>query len=248
MKNKIVFFTIADEANMPYAKKLEASLKKFHPDIPLVIVTGELLKNTLAQDPQFYYRSTPAVARDLIKEYEIVIKIDADSIVCGDLSHTWDSDFDVACVNNSNPLEMKKYPVTVWNIHPLSYLNAGYVVMKSEAFIDHWFKLCTSPHFNFYQFREQDLLNIMVFYGTYHVKFLDAGQNWHGLITKGYWPKIIIESDKLVLPKQEDWNKENKTVKIIHWAGGNMPNKMNVHTAFKPEVAKWLTAITNEEI
>ena len=248
---KTVAFSIADENNLKYFEKLEKSFHHFHPDIELNLVGGDQLNNLLKQDPQFFYRATPAVAWNLFnQDYDIVVKIDADSIITGDISHTWDNDFDVAVVNNSNPREMKKYPVTVWNIHPLSYVNCGYVVMKSARFVQHWLGLCASPHFQHYQMREQDLLNIMVFYmsnqfgGPYNIRFLDASKYAHGLVTKGYWLDYKLEKDKLILPKNDEWNNEDKEIKIIHWAGGNQPDKMNFNLQFKESVARWLTNLT----
>lgn len=249
-KNRIICFTIADSNNMRYYKKLKNSLKYWHPDLELRLIGGNELQGLLQQDPQFYYRATPAVAWNLIKDHDIVIKMDADQVITGNISHTWEGDFDVAMVNNSNPREMKKYPVNVWNIHPLSYINCGFVVMKSQAFIDHWLGLCVSPHFLNYQFREQDLLNIMVFYmgdglrGPYKVKFLDGSQYAHGLVTRGYELQFELRDNKLILPKNEEWNKEDKIVKVIHWAGGNQPDKMNFNIQFKEDVAKWLQKIT----
>lgn len=247
-KKKVVAFTIADEANMPYAEKLERSFKHFHPKVELIVVGGKTLQDTLAVDPQFFYRATPGIARDLIKDYEAVVKIDADTIITGDLTHTWNDDFDLAVVQNSNPIEMEKYPVSVLNIHPLSYVNAGYVVMKSEKVVDHWWRLCASPHFDFYQFREQDLLNIMIFYGMYQTRFLDMSDKWHGLISKGYWQNIELKDDKLILPHTEEWPQyEDKQICAIHWAGGNTPNKMNINTSFKPEVAKWINNLLKKK-
>jgi len=242
---KLVGFTIFDKNNEKYARMFISSLRKFHSeeDLPLVLVTEESIKAT--KDPMFFYRATPMIAKDLIKEYETVIKFDCDQIVCGDISHIWKEDFDVGVVNNSNPREMKNLLVRVWDIHPLSYLNCGLVVMKSEEFINHWWGLCVSPHFDQYQYREQDLLNIMVFYGNYKVKFLDAGKEWWGLISKGYWPLCERRENDIVLPKNKEWpTDEDKILKVIHWAGGNDPNKMKFRLHFKPEVVKrleWLT-------
>ena len=245
---KVVFFSIADEKNMPYFEKMKASLLYWHPKAKVELMGGQELQNTLKQDPHFFYRSTPAIARELIKEYDVVIKIDADSVITGDISDLWINDYDIAVPNNSNPKEYKKYPVTVWNIHPLSYLNCGLVAMQSETFIDHWWRLCTSPHFNFYQFREQDLMNIMIFYGMYKAVFLDASKTFWGLASKGYWPQIELRDNKLFLPPQPDWNEVEKEIKVIHWAGGNEANKMNFNTSFQEPVAKWLNKITKEEI
>lgn len=246
-KKPVIAFSVADENNIKYFKMMEASLRKFHSkeELPLVLIGGDQLKQVIQQDPAFYYRATPIVAKDLIPSYETVIKLDADQVITGDLSHLWKEKFDIGVVNNSNPRETKAYPVTVWNIHPLSYVNAGLVVMKSEEFVDHWWQLCMSPHFDFYQMREQDLLNILVFYGNYKVNFLDAKNMWHGLISKGYWPDIKLKKGKLVLPKDKEWPLDgDKEIKLIHWAGGNQPGKMNFNLHFKDKVAKHLRKLS----
>lgn len=238
-KNKVVAFTIADNNNLKYAKMLEKSFKKFHPDIPFEIVGEEQIKTT--GDPNFFYRATPFVARDLLKKYDTVVKLDADQIITGDLSHTWEGDFDLGVVNNSNPREFKKYPVSVWNIHPLSYVNCGFVVMKSRDWVDHWWKLCASVHFQHYKMREQDLLNIMCFYMPIRVRFLDAGNKWHGLIFKGYEPSIVVRDGKLFLPKNDEWpTDEDKEIVCWHVAGGNVPNKMKYRLHFSEDVVKFI--------
>ena len=253
MKNKVVAFTIADQANLKYAQMMERSLRNFHTEeeLPLVIVGSDKIK--LTNDPAFFYRAKPAIARDLIKEYETVIGIDADSVITGNIEEAWKGDWDVAVVGNSNPRELKTTgPISVWNIDPLAYVNAGFVAMKSESFVNHWWGLCTSPHFGAYQFKEQDLLNIMCFYmnfnmgGPYKFSNLEAGNEIWGLRGKGYWLDYEIRDSDLMLPKQEDgWVNEDKQIKVIHVAGGNMPNKMNFWTYFKPEVARYLKNLTS---
>ena len=121
------------------------------------------------------------------------------------------------------------------------------MLSKSKKFVNHWKNLCMSPHFNFYQYREQDLLNIMVYYGDWQTRFLDAGKNWHGLISKGFWPSCVIKDEELVLPKNEEWGNEDKVIKVIHFAGGNV-NKGNYKLLFKPEVVSWLNKLVKEEI
>jgi hypothetical protein len=254
MKNKQagkrVFFSIADNNNLELFKKMEKSFHYFHPKEELKLVGQEQLTGLLKQDPQFFYRATPVIAWNLFKQgYTEVIKIDADSLILGDISHTWNGVFDVGVVNNSNPREMKKYPVTVWNLHPLAYVNAGYVVMKSPQFVEHWLGLCTSNHFEHYQMREQDLQNILVFYmnksinGPYEVNFLDAGKYAHGLVTRGYEPQMVLRNGVVILPGNEEWNKEDKTVKIFHYSGGNI-TKGNYRLIFSEEVCSFIDKIT----
>jgi len=91
--------------------------------------------------------------------------------------------------------------------------------------------------------KEQDLLNIMCHYGDYTTNLLDMGDSFWGLAVKGYWQDIVVLNGKLALPPQEEYNKVTKWVKLIHWGGGNTPNKMNYHTQFSEEAIKWLDKI-----
>jgi len=120
--------------------------------------------------------------------------------------------------------------------------------MKSERFVNHWWGLCNSYHFENYQYREQDLMNIMMAYGDYKVGLLDAGKEWFGLISKGYWPLCELKGEDIVLPKNKEWpTNEDRILKIIHWAGGNDPNKMKFRLHFKPKVVKRLEWLVSEK-
>lgn len=240
MKNKVVFVCPADSAHNDEFIKMSNSLHHFHPDIPLIRWHDEKIKTY--NDPSFFYRATPIIAKELHKDYEYIVKIDCDTVVTGDLSELWNGDFDVAVVNNSNPKENQTSPYQLWDIHPYAYVNAGLVSMRTDEFIEHWLKLCFSGHFNAYQMREQDLLNILVHYGNYIVKRMDEGDSFYGLASKGYWSQIHLLSDgKLFLPKGEDgWPDKDKFIKAIHVAGGNVPNKLDFHTRMQPDVVKRL--------
>ena len=241
MKSKRCFFGIADKNNIEHFNRLVNSMSKFHNE-EIKLFNETFVEGT--KDPSFYYRATPVCAQLLMDEgYTEVCKIDADSIVTGNLDHIWEGDYDVAVVNNSNPREMKTYPVNVWDIHPLTYVNCGFVVMKNKKFVDHWKNLCYSPHFGNYQMREQDLLNIMVFYGDYKVRLLDASDKWHGLISKQYWAECVMKDGNIVLPKNDEWPKdEDKTIKVIHFAGGNQ-EKGNYKIRFTEEVSNYLDTL-----
>lgn len=247
MKKKVCAFTIADDNNKKYLSMMRSSLRRWHDadELPLIEIVNPELSNTLKVDPEFFYRATPTVAAQLIDSYETVIKIDADSIITAPINEAWEGDHDVKVVLNSNPREVKQYPVSVLDLHPVQqYVNCGFVAMRSKEFVEHWLQLCMSPHFHSYQFREQDLLNILVHYGNYNCELLDNGTGFWGLSSKGYWTDIQLKDDQLVLPANTEWNKSDKIIRVIHWAGGNTPNKMNVHVRFQEDVAKWLNNLT----
>ena len=242
---KRAYFTIADQNNLKYYELLKNSLSKFHPDIPLILIDEPKIKQL--GDPHFFYRATPIIAKALFKDYDIITKIDADTIITGNLDHIWEGEFDVAVVKNSNPREDKVYPIRLLDIHPLSYVNNGLVVMKSKVFVEHWLKLCMSEHFLNFQYREQDMLNIMVFYmgeafgGPYKIRFLDDSNKWHGLISKQYAPLTKLVDGKIILPKNDEWPQdEDKQIVAYHWAGGNSPDKMKYKLIFPKEICDFI--------
>lgn len=258
-KNKICIFTSGlDQLNFDYAKKMLNSLVKTNPDINKVadvICFTQQDFLALGGDQLSMRYLTPFFAKGLISQYETVVRLDADMIITGDISHVWEGDFDVAVVQNANPREIVAQQqtmgrvVNVWDIKPEDYVNCGFVVMKSKEFVDHWIRLCT-PERQQYQFYEQDFLNILCFYGNYKVRFLDKEENnkWHNLISKGYWSEVIIKDKKLVLPKgsgteQDTWPEDghDKELVALHFAGGSLPNKFDhLDTQFQPEVVKYL--------
>lgn len=241
---KRAFFTIADRNNMQYFEGLKNSLAKFTQD-PLILIDEEKVKQL--GDPQFFYRATPIIASGLLRDYDAVAKLDIDQIVLGNLDHIWDGDWDIATVRNSNPREDKTYPVRLLDIAPSHYANCGFVVMKSKVFVEHWLKLCMSGHFNNFQYKEQDIVNLMIFYmsdkfgGPYKIRDLDEGNKWHGLVFKQFEPNAILKDDKVILPKNDEWPiEEDKELVCWHVAGGNIANKMNYKIRFSEEVSKYI--------
>lgn len=245
--NKIIVAVPCDDDNLKYFEQFKNSLAKFHPDLEI-----RRFDNPDPKDQAWWYRSKPILARQLMEEgYDIVIGADADQIVTGDLSELWTGDdWDVAVVQNSNPKNLQEHQdatgqiLTVMDINPMHYVNAGLVVMRSKEFVDHWYDLCMSYHFNAFQFKEQDLLNILVHYGNYRVKFLDASNKWYGLISKGHEAKLVLAQPyegkmRLVLLKDDEWpTDETKDIMIWHMAGGK--DKPNFRTKFQPDVVKYL--------
>lgn len=238
---KAVFYTIADDNNLPYAKMMLNSLRKFHPDIPHYLYgQAELDKD---QDPNKFYRTYAQVGEKLSKEYELVMNIDADSIVTGNLDHIINDDsYEVGGVLNNNKIDPQ---ISVWDVPSPHYVNAGFTAVRSQRFWKWWNKLNFSQHFEKYQYREQDTYNIIFHYGDLKTKIFDYDNKWHGLIHKGQWNKFVVKGDEIVLPQTEGVCDEDKVIKIIHWAGGNV-KKMNYRVYFNEDVCKRLDYLTGE--
>ncbi len=227
MKKPRVIFVPADDNNLPHLVKFQNSLRKFHSEEELPLIRYDLKE---VDDPLKWYKAKPLIARELLDEYEVVIGADADQIVLGDLSDIWQGEFDVATVLND-----PSYPIGVWDIKP--YYNNGLVVFKSKEFAEHWWRLCNTPHFNVYQYREQDLLNILCSdYFNYKVRSLDDTQVY-GEFAKPFLASSFLKDNKVFFPIE---NKGELELRIWHSGGGNTPDKGNYRLRFPEEVIKYI--------
>ena len=250
---KTLFFTTAfNPQNIELARNMVNSFHKFHPNTEVKVFTQEDLPNFLpVPGYEWNFRITPLFAVRLLQEYDTVVRLDTDQIITGNLDHILEGDYDVAVVQNSNPRDyMLRYRktgqmLTAVDIPYLDYVNCGFVVIKNLKFAQHWFGLCNSKYFPFFQFREQDFLNILIHYFPYKTKFLDKSNKWHGLISKGFWPQIELKDDKLILPKNDEWPKdESKEIVCLHVAGGGSVSKFHdLNIRFKPEVINHLKGL-----
>lgn len=245
-KEPVGAFTIAygDPANLMYAGMMANSLRYFHPNIPLIIYTDEDVAKI--DEPNKTYRLYAQFGKRMAKRYETVIQIDSDSIVTGTLNHILeDKSFSLGGVLNNNTIDPK---LIIHDIPPHVYLNAGFIVSRSERFWEWWDTLNHRMYFNNYRFGEQDTYNLIFHYGDIKSKIFDYDHPpyLHGLIHKGKWDKFVMRGKDIVLPKEDSGESEDKIIKIIHWAGGGVP-KLNFHTFFQPDVVKRLQELTSDK-
>lgn len=227
------YFCIATGKYAEYAKNLEASLRKFDKDTDFVVFKeGD---TQMARDPEIFYRGTPYFAKKMFERgYTEVCHLDSDQIILGDLKDIWEGDYDVAVVLND-----PTYKVAVWDIAP--YFNNGLNVFKSKEFVDEWLRLCYTPHFFNYQFREQDLLNILCSdYRTYKVRMLDEGDKWYGEVGKPMWSQMKLKDGKVIFTS----NQGEKQLCVYHAGGGNAgQDKMNYRIRFDDSVIKYIDGL-----
>lgn len=267
MKKPYCFFTIAlNQTNRDYLKMMQNSFKKFHPDIELKVYGKEDFDRGL-KDKDFMkgvadlrfpddnmFRLTPLFAKELIKEYELIVRLDADQIIMGDLNYIIDhrKEFDVGTVLNINRIDPLKYkPCEGWGIPPHEYYNIGLIAFTSESFVNKLWELCNSKYFWRLQYREQDLINAMCVYGGWRTKCFDSYDvkanyyAWHGLVSKGEGTRFILKENKgkydVVLPIGPDrYPDHDLLIKAYHFAGGAYETKFNYNIHFKPEVIDYV--------
>lgn len=249
-----VAFTIADNNNLADAVKLKNSIRKFYneKELPFIIIGQDELDKW--NDPNKFYRATPHFARKLMGQYQLVIKIDSDSIVLGNLDYIFNMQYDVATVGNWNRVDPPVYgEVGLATIHPLEYYNNGFVAIRNRVFVEEWYSLCYSRHFDRMPYREQGLLNIMAHYGRFKTLCLDDKNPYmnhsafYGLRSKGEWNRVHLKGDEFILPKGDNgYPEEDKVLKVIHFAGGADKNT-NYRLFFNEECIKRLDYLTNEK-
>lgn len=271
-KNKgLVAFTAADKNNLGYAFKLVASFKYFHPDVDIVLFTDEknpdnLPKNCIVKDisghmeregKNLFYKQKPYFANWLMNEgYTEVLGLDSDQIILGNIDYILHNEkkFDVGGVLNFNPFDLRAYgPITIQPVHyATEYLNCGLVMMRSHKFVKHWLKLCNGPFFNRVQYREQDLFNIMCYFGEYDVFNFDDYNTyknyaaWHGLLGSSETLNTVLKGKDIIIPKNDVTGYPSVDImfKVWHAAGGQAAfDKLNYRVKFPPEVVERINEI-----
>lgn len=265
MKKPVIIFSCADQNNFPYAVKMFRSLTKFHDpkEVDMVLYTNEkrpeLIKalpkgirvedlSKHLEDPYFFYRQKPIIAEPLMDEYDLVLGMDSDQIITGSLDYIFKTaDYDIGTVLNYNRVDPQMYgfvEISRVGIGPMDYFNCGFVAMRSKDFVHRWKVACYSPQFDRMQYREQDILNILCYFGNYNVRCFDHTDGvakyhaWHGLIVKGELTRAVLKGEEIIIPQGEGdtpFPPVDMTVKVIHTGGGNQPNKLNYQTWFTDE-------------
>lgn len=262
MKKHCVFFV--REIGYKYketSKHLINSLNKFHPDIPVKIYTEyDLQKYNINLETKVAGLTTfiPLFAKELIQEYELVISLDSDQIILGDLNYIINQrhTYDMGMVENLNKIDPLNFAIaSLPGIPPNEYYNLGLVALTSETAIDHLLRLCNSKYCDRFIYRDQDIFNIVAHFGNYRVKNFDAYDYkggyfaWHGLKAKGEGVRMKLVNGKVILPKDNDYPARDTLIKAYHWAGGNKESKMNFYTHFKDDMQnyiEWLVSDTTE--
>lgn len=264
-KEKIVIFSAGDINNFPYAVMFWNSLVKFHDpnDIDMIFYTNETDENklkllpkavqveqlgTFLQDPMFWYRQKPLLAEPLLEKYDLAIGMDCDQIVVGKLDYIFETkDYDVGTVLNWNRYDINYYPqvdIQQAGIYPVEYFNCGLVALRNKKFVHEWKVNCFSTQFDRLQYKEQDILNIMCYFGNYNVRCFDHGDGvanmhaWWGLISKGEYLRAKFIDNEIIIEKglgDTPFPPQDMTLKVLHAGGGTVPDKMNYRKWFKDE-------------
>ncbi|MEK6880945.1 MAG: hypothetical protein AABY22_15100 [Nanoarchaeota archaeon] len=231
--------------------KLRNSWSYFHPDITIIWYNENDTNRIIFENPKFGLTTfMPIIMLEVKKKYnaDLVIKLDADSIVLDRFSEIIDCDDDtrVFGVRNDgdhigNADERQNRPRELWDLPNEKYINCGCLATSSEEFLNDWLllnKLILDRYGSITSFWmcEQNMMNMVFYSGKYKTKILDpkGGDLFYGTSANGPSPNNHKIPEHII----KEWNCSNwqswrdieykdgkfwlygKQIKISHMAGG----------------------------
>lgn len=258
--NKIAIATRADKNNMKYFTMFKNSLRKFHSDKEIDLLLWDDPKIATYNDPIWFYRANPTIASEILDKYELIILMDCDQLILGPLDHILKGEYDIGTVLNINRVDPPVYGIVSFQgLQPNEYVNNGLVAIRNnengKRFVKEWLRLCRSKYFHRLQYREQDILNVLVHYGNYNVvcfddyNVVDGIYTWNGLVAKGETMRSYMRGKDIVIPPGDEDRYPDREIilKVMHWGGGNQGNKMNYRLAFPEPVIHYINWLVSSD-
>lgn len=239
MKEKIVFYTyVSDEYYEGIGTPLLInSFKRFHPDIELIVFRQEIIDKVFTEKNLYFENAKPTFAKLLTDSYDLVVSIDADTIITGRLEEILKNDYEVGSVTQVCDIA----GASIENISPEMYVQAGLIASRNARFWDIWEE--ANKDTEKYIYREQDILNL-IWYNNPEVskmtrKIFDKDKDYYGVKSLGREKEFYIEASKLMC--------RNEQVFCYHNARGHyLPKLQFDQLGFTPEVIEYLNKISNE--
>lgn len=235
---KTVFFTIvSDDYYYPSGTpQFINSFKIFHPDIDLVVFRQDIIDKVFAEKKGLnFYNAKPTFAKLLTPHFDLVVNIDADSIVLGRLTEILKGDYEVGGVMNLNDYENR----SIDNVNEKMFLNAGLIASTNKKFWDIWEK--ANEDAMKYVCKENDVMNLVI-YNNPEVKKMDLKVFDK---EKDYYGCKSLDREKEFYTKDEKVMCRDERVFVYHNAKGADFPKLNFSTmGFPPDVVSYMNALS----
>ena len=218
------------------------SFHYFHPDIELKVFVEEEVKREFAAFPELnWYNCKAWFAKLLYNDYDLVVNIDCDHLVLGELTSILAGDYDVACPANYNVFSNASLKVvsTGNNVSELvseyAYFQGGLIASTSKAFWDDYDYASRKHSANLF-YKENDVLNLLLALCDYKVKYLDGGNDfrainnfkeYYGCASLGRESEAYVENGQITLG--------GCPMKAYHFARSGV-NKLHPRELFSKEV------------
>ena len=225
------------------AAKLLASLRYFHPNIPIICYGDTAIKE---EGMDFGLLHPFMINRVMEQGYDAVIYFDADSIVTGSLDElllALENSYDIICVRNNNDQDKAGMdePIGQEGAGTEHYVNAGLIAVKNKNFLKEWME-DNKKYGAWLPFKEQTVLNTIK--GKYKSLIIDNKDTnvYYGVSclsgTESHW-----DSWKEIHVMNGDLMLNYKKIKVLHHAGGKKEDKLGFYM-FNDETRKRLIEIT----
>jgi hypothetical protein len=235
MQKSVAFTIVSDNYYYPVGTHIFVNtFKKFHPDIPLVVFRQDKIDELMVDGVNFY-NAKPVFAKQLYNDYDLVVNIDADTIILDRLTEVFDQDYDVGAVWNFNDYEN----VALENITSEMYVQAGLVASRSKFFWDLWAN--KNQEAMQYRCQENDILNLL-WYNNEEVQkmnkiIFDKDKNYLGCKSLGREGEFYLDGNKIFCRGEQ--------VKAYHHArgGGALPKLQLEKMGFPYQVTEYMKHI-----
>jgi hypothetical protein len=234
---KTVFFTLVSDSYY-YAigtPKFINSFVRFHPDIDLIVFRDDIINKVFKEKKINFYMAKPTFAKMLTDKYDLVVNIDADTVITDRLEVVLKGDYEVGCPWNYNLYENMSFE----NITEKMYLQGGMVASTSKKFWDDWEK--QNKGAMKYIGQENHVMN-KVIYGEgvkpkYNLKIFDKDYGYMGCKSLGLEERFYVSDGKLWCNKEPVW--------AYHWAKGAVFPKLEYsRLPFSWEVQRYLEDVS----
>ena len=238
MDKAIAYAYASDDVAYYLAERVKHSFEYFHKDIPFHIITPDQEESIFGDIviPEIASHIVALANRYLVylkDRYEVVVRLDADTLITGRLDEFFDKDYDVACslnCKNVGGIDYKRFP---------DYCNLGVMAVRSKEFAEEWTKLTYDPEFikkEGFNYLEQDVMNYLAFGGKYKALVVDKVGCYYNETSRDRWGDLKVRHKGLFIGDRQ--------VKALHWAGGGELSDKYNHPAFPDDVRKFLNEIS----
>jgi len=238
MKEKVVFYTYVsdDYYEVIGTPILINSFKRFHSDIELVVYRQEMIDRVFSEKGLYFDNAKPTFAKLLTGSYDLVVSIDADTIITARLEEILKNDYEIGSVTQVCDIA----GASIENVTAEMYVQAGMVASRNRLFWDIWEE--ANKDTEKYIYREQDILNL-VWYNDPEVskmrrKIFDKDKNYYGVKSLGREKEFYLEGEKLMCRGEQ--------VFCYHNARGHyIPKLQFEQLGFNPEVIEFLKYVSS---
>lgn len=237
---KTVFFTfVSDNYYYPVGTfKMINSFKTFHPDIDLVVFRQDMVDKVFKENPGInFYNAKPVFAKLLTDKYDLVVNIDADSVVLARLDAVLEKDYEVGVPINLNNFENR----AIENVTEEMFVHAGLVASRNPLFWEAWDDWNRIKDAMKYTCRENDILNL-VWYNHPVVKkmkrkIFDKEKDYYNCKSLGLESQFKVEGGKVMCNGEQ--------VYLYHHAkGGHLPKLQYELMGFPQDVVDYMNKVS----